>query len=574
MRGREVYVLGDDPARCPPCPPCPPARTRRVSPTRPVLAPGAKGKAYGVRVKKRPGRAPTAEVWLQGRWLPELGFKGKAPFWVETNHETATLQVIKGKAPPGFKQRHVHKPKDPKKPVVIDLESRELLELFKGTSRVMVQLFDGRLVVRPDTADALRHQRIQARARRIQAGLPPLVGSCFTGAGFLDLAAEAVGYAPAFGIEVSEEYAGIYRANRARLFGGPERTPIHLGGVQAVVNENWNNVREGLPELLTSNPDLLVGGIPCQPYSKLSDGATVVDYWKKAVERGDRASAELAGLAPRFMQVVQQTNPYNVVVEQVSGFLDTQAHVELVQFLQSQGYHVTWKILYPDRMGWPTTRERYVLVATTEPVSSFAWPRQDLKGDNVWDWLTPPSQVSKKLPRSQGGWFTLGERSAGGKRGAARPGSWLWKKDGSGPWQRRKYKPQIVHPGSKTVRAVVKGYYNPDPSGPYVWHPKNRARPGRGWKPIPGDRYRLLTLDEVKLLHGVPEDYRLDLALGPFGGKKKVSPRNQCAVLGQGVVVTMFSKVIDRLPQGAVPRRKTAANPAEKDWWTRWRLGL
>jgi site-specific DNA-cytosine methylase len=637
---------------CPPCPspaPAPKAgRTRARKSARPVLAPARKaggfaGKkaapSYGFRTKKRRtsrGHTLTGQVWLQGRWLTDLGFKGNAPYYV-LYHNAAdqptgipAVEVIHGRAPKGVTQRHVHKPADERKQVVIDLENKKLLDLFEGNDRVMIQLAPGHLIIRPEDIPGLVYQRRVACAERQQDGKPPLVGSCFTGAGFLDLAAEEDGYHPAFGIEIEEEYAGIYRANRWNMFSRDEPVPVHLGGVASVITANLENLNAGLPALLERGIDLLVGGIPCQPYSDLSPGATVIDYYEEAVKaeneadkalkaakttkqiqkaKKKRASAnvrrQLVGLAPRFMQVVQHSNPLNVLVEQVSGFQGSQAHYELVEFLESQGYHVQWKVMQPGKMGWPAGRERFVLVATTDPANSFSWPTRIPGGKPLQKILIPPSKIPASLSRTAGGWFTLGEPKVKGRR-EARPGSYFWtqvgvasdgkmtasqiktankkrKAAGKAPlkiglWQRKDHQPQIIGPKAKHANAVVKGYYSPDPAGPYVAHPGNSKPPGRrseGWRPVKGDRYRMLTIAEIKELHGVRPDYALDVAVSAFGHEKAISPAGQCAVLGQGVVVPMFREVIERLPRIKAPRtRRIAANPSQDEYWRLWALGL
>lgn len=543
--------------------PAPPPTRRRGRPARgarrggPVLTTAGEGKSYGAKVVQRLGQAPQLRVWLQGRWLESVGFKRGAVYHVDYDFENVTVHVLAGRGP-GGEARHVA-PADPAALPIIDLTNKTMLDLFGGDGKIMVQILPGHLIVRPDDHLRLRAMRSAWRDGR--------VGSVFTGAGFLDLAAELVGYEPTFGVEIEERYAGIYRANRLDLFGNPSLVPIHLGGVQAVVNHNLENLRQGRPALLSQSPELLVGGVPCQPWSRVGRAKGrlgPVAYWEDAPPD----MKALLAMTSAFLMVVQQTNPFNVVVEQVPEYADSESHKALVQFLKGQGYHVDWKVLDPFRMGLPTGRERLVLVATTQ--AGVRWPAQDKNGADVWKWLTPPGLIPSSLDRGRGGWFTLGEPSAGGRGHESRPGSWLIE-----TWKKASSQPTLLHPGSRRVAAITKGYYGPDPRGNYVWHPENVARPGPGWKPLKGDRYRLLTVEEIKRLHGVPDDYVLDLAVGPHGGEREVSAVEQVEVLGQGVVVPLFEAVIQGLPGKTVGRgskRQVSANP-DPELALRWAAG-
>ena len=75
------------------------------------------------------------------------------------------------------------------------------------------------------------------------------VGSAFSGGGLLDEAARQVGYTTLFGIEQNPDYADIWQSNHAGR--------MYQGCISEV------DLRE-LPQV-----DLLVMGIPCQPFSAI-----------------------------------------------------------------------------------------------------------------------------------------------------------------------------------------------------------------------------------------------------------------------------------------------------------------
>lgn len=505
---------------------------------RPVLSVVGKGAGFKVATKIRRGRKAALSIFLQGQWLRELGFVPGTPYWVEYNVEGKTVVINQGRKPSGScrpsfgfaagKARHVTPRSGTASPPTIHLEDQLLTRVFEGVSRVMVQLFDGRLVVRPEDVKRLSDQRREARRGD--------VGSVFTGAGFLDLAAEHAGYEPVFGIEIEEEYAGIYRANWLAKHGGrPDQVPVHMGGVGAVVAENWDNARMGMETLLPWSIELLIGGIPCQPYSKLAKGS-VIDYWEEMV-RDSPKKAALVGLTPRFVQVVQQTNPYNVVIEQVEHFKKTDAFATLVEFLKSMGYHVNWEVIDPANHGYLAGRKRLVIVATTDkPNGDWRPPKRRPPTLGASGLLDKPS-VTAKLGELEGGWIDVG-RARVADRGFA---AFLKRQ-----WARRKksggtsFKKRVVKYSERRVPAIVKGYYNWQQSGPFLPHPTKK------------DVYRLFSVEEVRRLHGA-SDYSLGLAVGPRGGVEVVKPADQLAVLGQGVVVGIFCEIIARLPHA--PRK-------------------
>jgi site-specific DNA-cytosine methylase len=484
-RGRREAL--DEPRPAPP--PRPRARRRKAASAPGRILAGVElpavevGKPLGYKVgsktRKRKG-GPDYKVhyvYLQGQWLKTFGFKIGAAYYVDYDpwHRTARVRLGKGRGtPPARKQLTVSKQYDVP---TIHLENRHVSELFGRESRVMVQLEDGELTIRPGSVAAyLAGLRRQASAERRRAGQQPVMGSCFTGAGFLDLAGERAGYASAFGIELVPRYAGIYRANRVAEWGGdPARVPIHPVGVGSVVAHNLENLKVQLPPILPTNIDLLVGGIPCQPYSRATKThGDPVKYWQQALEKGDAAAAHLVALTPRFIQLVQATNPLNVVVEQVPAYEKSQAMIELVQLLEAQGYHVR-RVARTDpcKRGLPAGRERFVLVATTDPVAPEVFPRQDVGKARVWKILTPPGRIPQGLSEKRGGWFTLGV-GAFGKQMLK-----LWRSaDKAGS-----HRPTTLHPGSHRVGAITKRYYEgadkglPIRDAPYVWHPENSSPP-------------------------------------------------------------------------------------------------
>ena len=89
----------------------------------------------------------------------------------------------------------------------------------------------------------------------------PTVVSLYTGAGGLDLGLEAAGFEVGIGIELDHKSCETLRANR--------RWPLFEGDIHDVGSERICEISGLAPE----EPDLLIGGPPCQPFSKAA-------YWR------------------------------------------------------------------------------------------------------------------------------------------------------------------------------------------------------------------------------------------------------------------------------------------------------
>lgn len=274
----------------------------------------------------------------------------------------------------------------------------------------------------------------------------------------------------------------------------------------------------------------------CQPYSRLTRGRRIPSG--ECVD--DPATVSMAIW---FAQIVGSVNPYNVVIEQVEDFLDTSMFVGLKGVLTLMGYHVQHAVLDANDFGLPTGRRRAVIVATTDPAPGLierVARRSHLIQLTAGDILLPPHRM-EGLPHSQGGWFTARSNAdlesmareivqdEARKVGDASYERWLPEL-----WERGKFTPQFIDESTTRVRAIVKRYAAPDPSGPWVRHPR---RP---------DTFRLLTVEEIKRLHGVPADYQLT---GHYP--------TDVGLLCQGVVVDVFRSVIEELPSGG-PKRRNA----------------
>ena len=130
--------------------------------------------------------------------------------------------------------------------------------------------------------------------------------SLFTGAGGLDVGFHAAGLATAVAVEMDRRSCETLNANK-RLGYAWEVIPRPIEDVSSEEILRAANLRVG-------EADALIGGPPCQPFSKSG-------YWAK----GDsgRLSDSRANTLAEFVRVLRDTQPKAFLLENVSGLAYT-----------------------------------------------------------------------------------------------------------------------------------------------------------------------------------------------------------------------------------------------------------
>jgi DNA (cytosine-5)-methyltransferase 1 len=157
------------------------------------------------------------------------------------------------------------------------------------------------------------------------------VVSLFSGGGLMDLGFVNAGYDVIWANDVEPAAIKAYKTN--------------LG----------DHIVEGdISKLNTSeipDPDVIIGGFPCQPFSFSGANEGVNDDNGK--------------LAYQFYRLIKDKNPYAFVAENVKG-LTTKTHVEFLEkfivMLRDLGYDVQYKTLNASDYGVPQSRERVFIV--------------------------------------------------------------------------------------------------------------------------------------------------------------------------------------------------------------------
>lgn len=491
--------------------------------------------AAGEGKVRKLGRGGT-RIWLEGLWLLRSGFEafGEATVLIDREKRRVVLALdpeiadalSSSESTERLQKRISGKVRRGKQIPVIDIERKDLSEVFGGALEVVVESRRGQLVITPSEAEVMRNERLAAEPNNHEVSL-------YSGAGFLSLAAEQAGYRPVLAVEKWEKAADAFFAAHRR------RVAVSAVGVEKLALREMRQPGSGdLPR----NPWLLTAGVPCETYSKL--GGKGLSVWGKPPRKKGAPVKPTQQIDPHELSdqtfwtlaLVVATNPVNVVVENVEGFLRYGGG--FVRALQVLGYHVAVAMIDPSDHGYAAGRRRAVVVATTHPGFSFPPKRsRALRGERLKDVLLHPSDPKLAgLSEREGGWFSIKAKKGIGK--TMREGKWL---------TRSSFPATVFEYADERIPAVTKSMHKGSPTGPYLRHPSNR------------DLYRLLTVEEVERAHGVPLDVAQRIAGAGDGSYKLLTQ-----LYGQGVHVPMFREILSRLPRPAITVEQ---NPWS--WWGR-----
>lgn len=221
----------------------------------------------------------------------------------------------------------------------------------------------------------------------------PSVISLFTGAGGLDLGFHVAGLATAVAVEMDARCCQTLNANKTRGFSWEV--------IHAPIEEVSSRKLLSAANLVVGEPDVLIGGPPCQPFSKSG-------YWS----RGDsgRLKDPRANTLAEFIRVLEDTRPRAFLLENVSGLAYTGKEeglrflldeIERINAAKGTRYKVSAQVLNAAHYGVPQARERIILVGSRNgiefkfPVGRFYDPetkQEPLLGDvepfrTAWDAL-------------------------------------------------------------------------------------------------------------------------------------------------------------------------------------------
>ncbi len=178
--------------------------------------------------------------------------------------------------------------------------------------------------------------------------------SLYTGAGGLDLGFEAAGFDCKTAVEIDPECVKTLRSNRD--WNVLDRS-IHTVSSDELMREAGLGCGEA---------DVLIGGPPCQPFSKAG-------YWASGDAR--RLDDPRADTVSAFLRVLRDTLPRVFLMENVAGLAYKgkdealrliQATLESINRRAGTHYHATLLVLNAAEHGVPQARERAFLIGSRD----------------------------------------------------------------------------------------------------------------------------------------------------------------------------------------------------------------
>jgi DNA (cytosine-5)-methyltransferase 1 len=110
--------------------------------------------------------------------------------------------------------------------------------------------------------------------------------------------------------------------------------------------------------------DLLVGGVPCPPFS---------------IAGKQLGADDERDLFPQALRLVEECEPDAVMLENVRGLATARFaryREQVLARLHELGYHTDWQVLNASEFGVPQLRPRFILVAMRPDIARhFEWPR-------------------------------------------------------------------------------------------------------------------------------------------------------------------------------------------------------
>lgn len=178
--------------------------------------------------------------------------------------------------------------------------------------------------------------------------------SLYTGAGGLDFGFEAAGFETCVALEMDADSCDTIRKNRT--------WPI----IQRDISQTPSHEILDVAGLKAGEADVLIGGPPCQPFSKSA-------YWSNGDTR--RLNDPRASTLHEYMRCVEELLPKVFLLENVhginycgkeEGFHLLSKITEEINRKHKTRYTLSWKVLNSAHYGVPQIRQRFFLVASRD----------------------------------------------------------------------------------------------------------------------------------------------------------------------------------------------------------------
>lgn len=213
--------------------------------------------------------------------------------------------------------------------------------------------------------------------------------SLYTGVGGLDFGFEAAGFETAVAVEMDPVACSTIRRNRD--------WPLLEGDIHSFSSDDILDTAGLKP----GEADILIGGPPCQPFSKSG-------YWVNgdAARLDDRRSDTLTA----YLRVLRDTKPRAFLLENVHGLIYKNKDeglgyllkgIEAVNRVAGTSYKVSWQKVNAADYGVPQVRERVFLIGGREG-RRFVFPEPTHTAHNG-------DLLNTELPPYRTAWDAIGD---------------------------------------------------------------------------------------------------------------------------------------------------------------------
>lgn len=234
----------------------------------------------------------------------------------------------------------------------------------------------------------------------------PTLISLYSGAGGLDYGFEAAGFRTGAAVEMDHDCCETLRANRS--------FPVFEKSIfDVTTGEMLDAARTRRGEV-----DLVIGGPPCQPFSKSG-------YWASGDTK--RLADPRAGTLGAYLRVVEEALPKAFVLENVEGLAYSEKNeglgfvlgmIDDINRRQRVRYTPTFRVLCAADYGVPQLRYRLFLIAGREG-QPFSFPAPTYRP------VDETGQCSLlTLPPYRTAWDAIGDLAPGADEDLAMRGKW------------------------------------------------------------------------------------------------------------------------------------------------------
>ena len=323
---------------------------------------------YEVRQLGQNKGAP--RLWLEGVQPERAGFAPGSRYKVEAKVERNMVVLSLAENGDRIVSR---KDKGGKQIPVIDLNSQQVLSLFRGMDAVRVVMKESVIYIMPLASEVRKRRRVESLKQTLEAEQPITVGSLSHGGGVLSHAVHQGLHAAglksrlAFANDIRSEL--LEHASTANDAWDKETTLI-AAPLQEVAFDRY--AMEQLPEVNT-----LELGLPCS-------GASVAGRAKRGLAMPED-HPEVGHLVAAAISVIAWVNPAVILFENVVQYGSSASMSILRTQLRDMGYEVHERQVAGKDWNSLEDRKRMVMVAVTEGI------------DFDFDLLVPPEPVARTL---------------------------------------------------------------------------------------------------------------------------------------------------------------------------------